>query len=144
VVAAVAGAAAAAAPKLHVVVLVRGGSTSPISTTCFLRLRQKIVGGGTVTYCLKVFHGEPGPNAVVRDSGTMTFAFRAGTIRASVHIVQRFAADGAHARQSLTGTVTGGSGRYARATGGVEGGGTDVERPPGHVSSSRLRYVISS
>lgn len=65
----------------------------------------------------------------------MTFALKGRTIRADVQIVERFAADGAHARQSLTGKVIGG--------GRVKGGGSLVEKPPGHIASSNLRFVIT-
>jgi hypothetical protein len=132
---------ASASPRI--VVTVRGSSTSLVSTTCFIRLRQKIAGGGMLTYCLKVFHGSPGSKATVRDSGVMTFALPGGTIRADVSVVQRFAADGAHATQTLTGKIAGGTGTYAHLTGSVKGGGTDVEKPPGHIASSNLRYVLS-
>jgi len=127
-------AAAPPAPPPPIVVHVRGESTSLLSTSCFLRLRQHVVGGGTTTYCLKSFHGRPGPNATVRDSGVMTFALKRRTIRANVQIVERFAADGAHAKQTLTGKVIGG--------GRVKGGGPVVEKPPGHIASSNLRFVI--
>jgi hypothetical protein len=114
---------------------VRGTSSSLLSTTCFIKIRQHVVGGGTTTYCLKTFHGRPGPNATVRDSGVMTFALKRQTIRANVQILERFAADGAHARQTLTGKVIGG--------GTVKGGGPVVEKPPGHIASSNLRFVIT-
>jgi hypothetical protein len=132
---------ATAASRL--VVRVQGASSPLISTACFLRLRQRVVGGGSTTYCLKTFHGRPGPDATLRDSGVMTFALPFGTIRAAVDIVERFAHDGAHAGQSLTGTITGGSGRYARVKGMITGGGQVVERPPGHVAQSDLRFVLT-
>lgn len=128
-------AAVPAAPPPPIVVRVRGSSTSLLSTSCFIRIRQHVVGGGTTTYCLKTFHGRPGPNAIVRDSGLITFALKGRTIRANVQIVERFAADGAHARQTLAGKVIGG--------GTVKGGGTVVEKPPGHIASSNLRFVIA-
>jgi hypothetical protein len=119
----------------HLVVEVTGTSTSLLSTTCFVKIRQRVVGGGTTTYCLKTFHGRPGPNATVRDSGVMTFALKGRLIRANVQIVEKFAADGAHARQTLTGKLVGG--------GTVKGGGPVVEKPPGHIASSNLRYVLT-
>ena len=134
--------AGAARGATSLTVEVRGGTTQIITSSCFLKLKQHVSGGGTLVYCLKTFHGRPGPNAVVRDSGVMTFTLPKGTIRANVNIVQRFSADGAHARQTLTGKVTGGRGRYANARGAVSGGGTDVEQPPGSVRSSNLRYVF--
>src|SRR5581483_5443805 len=75
----------------HLVVKVSGSSTSLLSTTCFIKIRQHVVGGGTTTYCLETFHGRPGPNATVRDSGVMTFALKGRTIRANVQIVEKLA-----------------------------------------------------
>jgi hypothetical protein len=121
-----------------IVVRVTGASTARSTNTCFLLIHQR-----SLSYCLKSFTGAPGPNAVVRDQGDMTFALTGGTVRAQVNIVQRFAADGAHARQTLTGRVTGGTGRYASARGTVSGGGTVVESPPAHIASSSLRYVLA-
>jgi len=121
---------------------VRGTSTSLLATDCFPRIRQHVVGGGTTTYCLKAFHGEPGPKAVVRDSGVMTFGLEGGTIRTSVHVVERFAADGAHAQQTLAGKITGGTGVYGHIAGTVKGGGPLVESRRGHLVSSNLRYVL--
>jgi len=128
-------AAPPAPPPPPIVVRVRGTSTSLLSTSCFIKIRQHVVGGGTATYCLKTFHGRPGPNATVRDSGVMTFALKRRTIRANVQIVERFGSDGAHAKQTLTGKVIGG--------GTVKGGGPVVEKPPGHIASSNLRFVIT-
>jgi hypothetical protein len=117
-------------------VRVRGSSTDAMATqSCFLKLTQRIVGGGTSTYCLQHFRGKPGPHAVVHDSGRLTFRLHNETIRTRVRIVVKFAADGKHARQRLVGTVDGG--------GRISGGGPYVEDPPGHVASSNLRYVIS-
>lgn len=147
-IAALAAAAAAAlvltsaASARTVVVLVRGGATGHSTSSCFLVLRSRLVGGGSETYCLRTFHGAPGRGAVVQDAGTMTFAWRDGTLRAEVRVVQRFAADGAHARQSLRGAVTGGTGRYRGARGTISGGGALVERPAARVVTSDLRYVL--
>jgi hypothetical protein len=121
-----------------IVVRVTGASTARSTNACFLLIRQ-----GPLTYCLKSFIGYPGPNAVVRDQGLMTFALTGGTVRAQVSIVQRFAADGRHARQTLEGRLAGGTGRYRNARGTVSGGGTVVESPPTHIASSSLRYVLT-
>lgn len=118
-----------------IAVHVTGPATSKSTNACFLQLASHVVGGGTETYCLQTFHGRPGPNAVVRSRGVVTFRLPHRTLRARVLVVQRFAADGKHARQTLTGTIVGG--------GTVNGGGTDVESPPGHVRASDLRYRIS-
>jgi hypothetical protein len=131
----------ACAPRT-VVVHATGAATERSTAVCFLLLTQRVVGGGRMSYCLERFTGEPGPSAVVHDSGVMTFALSRGTVRARVAIVQRFERDGAHARQTLTGTLIGGTGSFRGARGTIAGGGTDVERPPGHVESSNLRYVL--
>jgi hypothetical protein len=79
----------------------------------------------------------------VKDAGLFTFSLPRGRVVARVEIVQRYAADGKHARQTLTGTVVGGTRAYRTARGTVAGGGTDVEDGPGHITSSDLRYRIS-
>jgi hypothetical protein len=132
-----------AEPGERVVVRVQGGATTIPTTACFLLLRSRIVGGGTLTYCIRTFSGSPGANATVRDSGVMTLALPGGTIRTRVQIVQRFGADGAHARQTLTGTLLGGTGRYRNAAGTIRGGGSVLERPAGHIAASSLQYVVS-
>jgi hypothetical protein len=121
---------------------VSGSASSRSTSTCFLLLTGHVVGGGRESYCLKTFAGRPGPRATVRDSGTMRFTRKGWSLVARVRIVQRFGADGAHAHQTLRGTVTGGTGRFRGARGTIAGGGTDVERPPGHIVRSSLRYVI--
>jgi hypothetical protein len=79
--------------------------------------------------CLRDFHGSPGPNAVVRINATIAFHLPHRLLRYRVLIVDRFAADGKHARQTLSGK-------------GISGGGTFVESPPGHVSASNLSYRL--
>jgi hypothetical protein len=115
-------------------------STSPVG--CFLRIAGTVEGGGSSLYCLESFTGRPGPGATVRDSGTMIFTLPRGTITASVKVVQRFARDGKHATQTLTGTVVGGTLAYQGAHGAISGGGTDTETAPGRITSSDLRYRI--
>jgi hypothetical protein len=94
-------------------------------------------------YCLKTFRGQPGPGATVTDRGMLTFVLPHGTLRAAVRIVQRFAADGRHATQTLHGNLLGGSGGFKNARGSIEGGGTDDEHPPGTIVASALRYVVA-
>jgi hypothetical protein len=124
------------------VVRVNGPASSASSASCFLRLTSQIEGGGTMTYCLEKFTGEPGPNDAVKSSGTLTLAFPEGEIHSSVRVVQTFEADGKHADQELTGNLTGGTGDYAGVKGTIAGGGANLESPPGTISESNLRYVI--
>ncbi len=93
-------------------------------------------------YCLEEFTGAPGRDALVKDSGVLSFALAEGTLRTRVHISEKFAADGRHARQTLTGTIIGGTGDYSGAHGTIEGGGTVDEHPPGRVADSDLRYTV--
>jgi hypothetical protein len=117
--------------SVHVVGPATGRSTS----ACFLQLTSRVAGGGTARYCLTGFRGRPGPGALVRIRGTITFRLPHRILRARVLVVDRFARDGKHARQTVTGTVAGG--------GTVVGGGTYVEDPPGVVESSDLRYRLT-
>lgn len=120
-----------------IVIRLSGSSTARSTSACFLLIEQ-----GALSSCL-TFSGRPGPNAVVQERGTISLALRGGTLRARVRIVQRFGADGTRATQTLTGTLTGGTGPYRLAQGTIAGGGQLVESPPAHVASSSLRYVIS-
>jgi hypothetical protein len=114
-----------------VIVHVTGPATGGETPLCFLRLVSHVAGGGTATYCLNDFRGSPGPRAVVRVRGSITFKLpRRAPLRVNVMIVDRFAADGKHARQTVSGP-------------GIVGGGSYVEDPPGHVKSSDLRYRLS-
>jgi hypothetical protein len=128
----------------HVTIRVTGSAESTPREGCFLFLTAQVEGGGTMRYCLEEFTGEPGPNAVVEDHGTMTFALPDGTLQARVRITQTFGADGQHAEQKLTGTVAGGTGRLAGVRGKISGGGSVDEHPPGHVADSDLRYTVAS
>ena len=108
---------------------VEGPARSAETPACFLRLTAHIVGGGTAVTCLTRFDGAPGPNTVVRVEGTIAFHLPHRLLRYRVLIVDRFAVDGEHAAQRLTGK-------------GISGGGTFVEDPPGHVRASDLRYRL--
>jgi len=112
-----------------VIVHVSGPATRTEPARCFVRLRARIAGGGTLITCLTGFRGAPGPNAVVRVRGTMTFRLPHRTYTAKVLILDRFAADGKHAVQQVTGK-------------GISGGGTYVEDPPGHVRASSLTFRL--
>jgi hypothetical protein len=110
---------------IHVV----GPAQSTETHTCFLRLTARIAGGGTFVACLTDFRGSPGPNALVRVTGTFTFRLPHRTLHARVLVVDRFAADGKHVTQRVSGP-------------NISGGGTYIEDPPGHVRASDLRYRL--
>jgi hypothetical protein len=109
---------------------VEGPARSAETPACFAQLTARIAGGGTAVTCLTGFRGQPGPNAVVRVQGTITFHLPHRLLRYRVFIVDRFAADGKHATQRLSGA-------------GISGRGTYVEDPPGEVTASDLRYTLT-
>jgi hypothetical protein len=74
--------------------------------------------------------------------GTMTFALRAGTIRARVRITQRFRRDGRHAAQATAGTIVGGTGRYRHVRGTVTGSGSVVDTAT-RLTDVRLAYRLA-
>jgi hypothetical protein len=92
-------AALVAALTLHVT----GPVTRTTSAACGFVIAAHVVEGGTQVTCLASVRGYPAPHATIRSAGTMTFRLRRGTIRARVAVVQRFGADGASARQTVTG-----------------------------------------
>ena len=108
---------------LHVV----GGATRTTSATCGFVITAHVVEGGTQVTCLTSVRGYPAPGATIRSSGTMTFRLKRGTIRARIAVVQRFGANGSSARQTLTGTITGGTRAYRGVRGTITGGGTVVD-----------------
>jgi hypothetical protein len=108
---------------------VEGPAVTTETPACFVHLTARVVGGGRAITCLTGFRGQPGPRALVRVTGTIEFHLPHRLLRYRVLIVDRFAADGKHATQRLTGT-------------GISGGGTFVEDPPGHVRASDLRYRL--
>ena len=124
------------------VIRVTGSAHGATTPACFFRVTSHVVGGGTMTYCLKTFSGRPGAGAVVRDAGVLTFALPRGSLRARVRVVQRYGADGEHAQQTLLGTIVGGTRRFRGARGSISGGGTDLEVAPGRIAASRLRYRL--
>ncbi len=109
------------------VVRTTGAATRRSSGHCVFVIDAPLAGGGRSQACLTSVNGFPGPDAVIHSRGRMTLTLPGGTIRARVTVVQRFAADGRRATQQLTGSVTGGSGRYDSAAGTIAGGGTLVD-----------------
>jgi hypothetical protein len=108
---------------------------------CLFVIRAPLREGGHATTCLTSVDGFPSPRSTIRSAGTMTFALPQGTVRTRIRVTQRFAADGAHATQTLTGTVVGGTGRYRGARGVVRGGGSVVDRRGG-LGPVRLAYRL--
>jgi hypothetical protein len=131
-------AALAAALTLHVTAPV----TRSASLGCGFAITAHVVEGGTQRTCLTSVSGFPGPNVVMHSRGTMTFVLRRGAIRARIAVTQRFGVDGKTARQTLTGTITGGSGTYRGARGRITGGGTLVDTALG-LSKLRLGYRLA-
>ena len=108
---------------------VEGPAKTTETPKCFLQLTAHVLGGGTAVTCLTGFRGQPGPYARVRLTGTITFHLPHRLLRYHVLIVDRFAADGKHATQRVSGK-------------GIAGGGTFVEDPPGNVRASNLIYGV--
>ena len=127
-----------AALTLHVTAPV----TRSASPSCEFVIVAKVVEGGSQRTCLTSVRGYPGADAVIHSSGTMTFTLKRGTIRARVVVTQRFDADGRTARQTLTGTITGGTRAYAGARGTVSGGGTLVDTASG-LRNLKLLYRLA-
>jgi hypothetical protein len=108
---------------------VEGPARSTETAACFVRSTARVTGGGTAVSCLTGFRGQPGPYALVRLTGTITFHLPHRLLRYRVLIVDRFGPDGKHATQRVSGT-------------GISGSGTYVEDPPGNVKASDLLYRI--
>jgi hypothetical protein len=123
-------------------VRVTGSPTRRATEACLFFIRARIVGGGTQTTCLTKIDGFPDPGATIRSRGSMAFVLPDGTIRTRVSIVQRFARDGAHAHQTLRGSIVGGTRRYRRARGTVRGAGTVIDRALS-LGPVNLRYVLT-
>src|SRR3954454_20413301 len=121
---------------------VAGPAESHSSRECFLLIDSKVVGGGTMSYCLQTFRGRPGPDVVVKSTGTVTFALPRGQIRGNVDVEQKVASDGKHAVQKLSGSVTRGTGAYHGFIGTISGGGSNEEYPAGTITDSNLHYLV--
>lgn len=120
---------------------VAGSPTRTATARCQLVIVARVVEGGRQRVCLTEIDGFPAPNATMHSRGTMTFTLRAGTIRARVRITQRFRSDGRHARQTTTGTIVGGTGRYRHARGTLTGSGTVVDTAT-RLTNVRLAYRL--
>jgi hypothetical protein len=120
---------------------VAGSPTRSATARCQLVIVARVVEGGRQRVCLREIDGFPAPNVTMHSRGTMTFALRNGTIRARVRITQRFRSDGRHARQTTTGTIVGGTGRYRHARGTLTGSGTVVDTAT-RLTNVRLAYRL--
>ena len=121
---------------------VAGSPTRTATARCQLVIVARVVEGGRQRVCLTEIDGFPAPNVTMHSRGTMTFTLRAGTIRARVRITQRFRSDGRHARQTTTGTIVGGTGRYRHARGTLTGSGTVVDTAT-RLTNARLAYRLA-
>jgi hypothetical protein len=126
------------AVAVHVV----GAAERTSSSGCAFSIEARVAEGGRQLTCLVSVRGFPAPKATIHSAGTMRFVLRRGTIVARVAVTQRFTADGAHARQVVTGTVTGGTAAYAGAHGTIRGGGTLVDTATA-LRDLRLFYRIA-
>lgn len=120
---------------------VAGSPARTATARCQLVIAARVVEGGRQRVCLTEIDGFPAPNVTMHSRGTMTFALRAGTIRARVRITQRFRRDGRHARQTTAGTIVGGTGRYRHARGTLTGSGTVVDTAT-RLTNVRLTYRL--
>lgn len=120
---------------------VAGGAARSTSATCGFVITAHVVEGGTQVTCLTSVRGYPAPHATIRSAGTMTFRLKRGTIGARISVVQRFAANGSTARQTLSGRITGGTRAYRGVRGTIAGGGTVVDTAV-RLSHLRLRYRL--
>jgi len=108
---------------------------------CLFVLRAAVREGGEQRTCLTAIDGFPAPDATMHSKGLMTFVLPRGVVVLRVRITQRFAADGAHARQTLRGVVLRGSGYFAGAGGSLSGGGSVVDTRE-RIRIIRLVYLL--
>ena len=109
---------------------------------CIFQIAAPLKEGGTSKTCLTGVDGFPTPRATMHSKGLLTLSFKAGALRVRVAVTQVFASDGEHARQTITGRIVGGTGRYAQARGTLSGGGTVVDRRNG-LGRVRLTYKLT-
>jgi hypothetical protein len=111
----------------HLTLHVHGPVSRGSREDCVFFLRAAVQGGGNQDTCLSSIEGFPGPNAKMHSRGLMTFTLRRGIVVLRVRVTQRFAADGAHARQTLRGVIVRGRGEFVGARGSITGGGSIVD-----------------
>lgn len=134
--------AAAAVLLASLTLHVAGNAARTTSTDCGFVITAHVVEGGTQVTCLTSVRGYPAPGATIRSAGTMIFELKRGTIRAHVSVVQRFAANGSTARQTLSGRITGGTRAYRAVRGTITGRGTVVDTAT-RLSHLRLTYRLA-
>jgi hypothetical protein len=120
---------------------VAGSPIRSATARCQFVIVARVVEGGRQRVCLTEIDGFPAPNVTMHSRGTMAFTLRNGAIRARVRITQRFRSDGRHARQTTTGTIVGGTGRYRHARGTLTGSGTVVDTAT-RLTNVRLAYRL--
>ncbi len=62
-------------------------------------------------------------NCTVTETARQTFSFREGTVVVAARLIYRYNSDFSFALHTISGTVVGGTGRYAGASGWLVGGG---------------------
>jgi hypothetical protein len=113
--------------RTHLTLHVRGPVSRAADGRCVFFLRAKVREGGTQRTCLTSIDGFPAPNVTMHSKGTMTLALPRGVVVLRIRVTQRFADDGAHARQTLDGVIVRGRRDFAGARGSMSGGGDVVD-----------------
>jgi hypothetical protein len=109
---------------------------------CVFILQAAVREGGDQRTCLTTIEGFPAPRATMHSKGLITFALPRGAVVVRVRVTQRFADDGAHARQKVEGVILRGRGEFAGAHGSLRGGGAIVDSNEG-LRVIRLAYQLT-
>ena len=109
---------------------------------CIFQITAPLREGGTSRTCLTRVDGFPAPLATMHSKGILTLTFKSGSLRINVRVTQVFARDGEHAKQTIVGTIAGGTRAYAHARGTLHGGGTVIDRRAG-LGRVRLTYALT-